>query len=122
VNPHELKKLQVQLQNAVSNESNSLKKFNEVRREYETAKQERLDLEKKIQSASIEPKISEHALLRYIERVYGIDLEAIQEKILTEQNKKAIRLIVNGKLPLGAEHSNHKAIIQNMTIVSIVEK
>lgn len=122
MNPHELKKLQVQLQNAVSNESNSLKKFNEVRREYETAKQERLDLEKKIQSASIEPKISEHALLRYIERVYGIDLEAIQEKILTEQNKKAIRLIVNGKLPLGAEHSNHKAIIQNMTIVSIVEK
>lgn len=38
-----------------------------------------------------EPKISEHALLRYIERVHGVDLDLLRESILTPPIVAAIQ-------------------------------
>ena len=39
-----------------------------------------------------EPKVSEHALLRYIERVHGIDMKELENIILTEKVKNAMFL------------------------------
>jgi hypothetical protein len=35
--------------------------------------------------APITPRVSEHALLRYLERVYGLDVEALRREILTPE-------------------------------------
>ncbi len=40
---------------------------------------------------AIEPTVSDHALLRYMERLYGIDIEACKKAILTDNVEKAIR-------------------------------
>lgn len=45
--------------------------------------------------------ISEHALVRYMERVLGLDMEAIRETILTPEQKLMIRELRTLKLPLG---------------------
>ena len=41
------------------------------------------ELAKRLKPAS-EPKVSDHALLRYIERIMEIDIEAIRASILTD--------------------------------------
>ena len=40
----------------------------------------------------VEPKVSEHAMLRYISRVHGIDLKELESHILTEGLKNAMKL------------------------------
>lgn len=60
--------------------------------------------------------VSEHAILRYIERVKGIDLKVIEEEIITEELKNnVIALGGNGKYPL----NGCRAIMKNFTIVTI---
>ncbi len=39
-----------------------------------------------------EAKISDHALLRYIERILELDVETIRENILTENNRRALEM------------------------------
>ncbi len=119
MNPHDLKQLQVQVTKAKAAEQSALDALNNQKNIYETQKNYRVQLEKKIKDATVEPRISEHALLRYIERVYGFDLQKIESEILSDANKAAIRCVINGKVPIC---NGFKAIVQNMTIVSIVEK
>jgi hypothetical protein len=45
---------------------------------------------------SPEPRVSDHALLRYVERVMGIDVEAIRSDILTDGVKAALRTGATG--------------------------
>ncbi len=37
-------------------------------------------------------RITDHAVLRYLERVRGMDIEAIRAEILTDERRKAIEL------------------------------
>lgn len=37
-----------------------------------------------------DPRVSDHALLRYMERVMGLDLDAVRDRILTPENRAAI--------------------------------
>lgn len=64
------------------------------------------------------PIVSEHALLRYIERIHGIDIEEVRKRILTSATIQAARIVKSGKFPL---EGGGQAIIKNNTIVSIVE-
>ena len=43
--------------------------------------------------------VSEHAMLRYIERVLGIDLDELQKKILDENDIKTVRALGNCTYP-----------------------
>ena len=64
------------------------------------------------------PIVSEHALLRYIERAMGIDLEAVRAEILTPRNTNAIKTLQTCKLPLG---NQLKAVVKEGVVVSIVD-
>lgn len=64
--------------------------------------------------------VSEHAILRYIERVQGQKLEEIQSEILTDTLKKLAQTLGNGKIPLD-KHPDFSAIIKDGVIVTIVE-
>ena len=60
--------------------------------------------------------VSEHAILRYLERVKGFNLKEIEEEIITEELKSNVAILGgNGKYPL----NNCKAVMKNFTIVTI---
>ena len=43
-----------------------------------------------------EPRVSDHALFRYMERVYEIDVEAIRKEILTDNCRDALKAGATG--------------------------
>jgi len=43
-----------------------------------------------------EPRVSDHALLRYLERVYGFDIEELRGQILSDGAKQALRAGATG--------------------------
>jgi hypothetical protein len=62
--------------------------------------------------------ISEHAILRYVERVIGIDLEEIKEKIIPKNSRDTIKKIGDGKYPI----DSHTIVIKNGVVVSVVKQ
>ncbi|QDH83723.1 hypothetical protein [Achromobacter phage Motura] len=61
--------------------------------------------------------VSEHAVLRYLERMYKFDLNEIKSQILTPQLIKTADTLGNGKFPTGA---GFKAVVRDRVIVSII--
>lgn len=59
--------------------------------------------------------ITDHALVRYFERVIGIDMEELRKMILTENVKKAIRLNASGVVVNGFRY-----VIKGGRIVTIL--
>lgn len=60
-------------------------------------------------------QITDHAMIRYIERVLGVNVKAIKEKILTQTVLDAIKLGATSVTSNGA-----KLTIKNNTIITIV--
>lgn len=63
-----------------------------------------------------EISVTEHALLRYFERVLGFDLEEIKEKILSEELEEHIDTLVSGKFPIG---DGKYAVVKNRVVITI---
>ena len=65
--------------------------------------------------------VSEHAMLRYIERVVGINLKEIEKRILTDEVKEQYKIVGNGRFPINDEF---RALIRDNVVVTItgVEK
>jgi hypothetical protein len=65
--------------------------------------------------------VSEHAMLRYIERVLGINLKEIEKRILTDEVKEQYKIVGNGRFPINDEF---RALIRDNVVVTItgVEK
>lgn len=119
MNPHELKALQVRLTKARAEEGVKKEIMQSASRDYENAKKLVASLEVEVaKNTAKDPVVSEHALLRYIERIYGIDLKEIEDQILTPCNIKAIKTLGNGKYPL---QSGGKAVVKGGTVVSITD-
>ena len=62
-----------------------------------------------------DPAVSDHALVRYMERVKGFDLEAIRNEILTEDRKQQI--LAGAK---AIKVGNSKFKIEGNVVVTIV--
>ena len=90
--------------NSQKSESEALKKKNSILKKIEELKNQ-----------TIEPILSEHAVLRYIERVYGLDLEKIKEEMLPTATKNIIMKMGSGKYP----SFNCKLVVKDKTIVTI---
>jgi len=60
--------------------------------------------------------ISEHAMLRYIERVLGIDLTELQNKIVPPDKLDEIKLIGNGTFSI----NDHKVTVKDGVIVTVL--
>ena len=63
--------------------------------------------------------VSEHAIIRYIERVIGINIEEIVEKIATEKMKKMVECCGNGLYP--SENGEYKLKINTNVVVTIIK-
>lgn len=75
----------------------------------------RSELEKRRRPA-VEPRISDHAMLRYLERAMGIDVAALKAKLLTAEVKDAIRA---GASAIFVDGIRFK--VQDNTIVTVTE-
>lgn len=115
--PTEKKALQVKINKALDDEKTALNEYRTAKRKYDQLIQNRKVLEKQLAESNVNPSVSEHALLRYLQRVHGIDIDEISKQILTEPNKKAISVMKSGKLPLG---NGVRAVIKDQTVVSIL--
>lgn len=62
--------------------------------------------------------LSEHAILRYLERSLKIDLKDIEAEIITDNLRTQHRMLGNGKYPIG---NGCKAVIRDNVIVTITE-
>lgn len=62
------------------------------------------------------PTVSEHAIIRYMERVMGIDVEELRGNILTDKLKSQIEQLGDGKYPI----NGGKVVVKGNTIVSIL--
>lgn len=71
---------------------------------------------KEIDEMTREPIVTEHALLRYCERVLNIDMEAIKATILSETTLKQSQTLGNGKYPVV---DGHRAVIKDSCVVTI---
>lgn len=63
-----------------------------------------------------EPRLSDHAMLRYLERVMHVDVKAIQARIMTDKVKAAILAGASSVIVAGAKFK-----IANNTVVTIID-
>lgn len=74
-------------------------------------------LRAKFKSLTTEKKIvvSEHAILRYIERIMGVDLEEVRIKILPEDKKEMIKTLGNAKYPI----NGHSIVVKDNIVITV---
>lgn len=73
----------------------------------------RTELEKRMRPSPV-PRVSDHALLRFIERVLGFDVEAVRDRILTDTVKSAILAVASAVNVDGA-----RLTVKDNTIVTV---
>lgn len=69
-----------------------------LKQEFEKLRLTLLETNDQLQKMTAEPRLSEHALLRYIERFMGIDIAMIADSIMTEELKQQIQICGDGHL------------------------
>lgn len=64
--------------------------------------------------------VSDHALLRYMERIVGIDMDMIKNAILTDNVKRMHLALGDGKYPVAVENNDHcMVVIRNGVVVTL---
>jgi len=96
-----------------------IENINKELKELSIVKLEKVNKVKSIQKEIIEITaditISEHAVLRFLERVRGEDLESIKQQILSEDLKKQIQVLGDGTYPV----KDFKVLVRNNIIVTV---
>lgn len=64
-----------------------------------------------------DPIVTEHALLRYLERSSGLDVDAVKKKILPPDVVGQIQALGNGKYPIG---DGLRVVVKDGSVVSVV--
>lgn len=73
---------------------------------------------KRIQRSMTAPvQISDHALVRWLERVHGIDVVALKEEIVNDKDEEHI-----GMGAKKIKKHDHTLVIENNTVVTILGK
>lgn len=72
----------------------------------------------KTEEAAIEPIVSEHAMLRYIERVKGFDLSVLTAEILTDERRALIVEMRTCDFVVG----DYKIVVKRGVVVSVTDK
>jgi hypothetical protein len=114
----ELKGCQSQLAKATADAKVAQAAQVSAQREYAQAINKVKALEAKItelQSASVEPIVSEHAILRWLERVNGLNLDNIRTVILGDGTAEKIKFMKSGRIP----KDGSTLIIKNNTVVTV---
>lgn len=116
---HLLKGLESQLHKAESEVALCKVELLSKQKEYDTLRKNLNIIKEKISklTSNTEIIISEHALLRYVERVLNIDIEEISNSILTDQFKTLVYTLGDGKIPL---NNDFTAIVKDNVVTTII--
>jgi hypothetical protein len=63
--------------------------------------------------------VSEHSILRYLERVRGVDLDQVKKEIMPEATIQRIRAMGNGEYPVGGSHTLR---VRDNTVITVLTK
>ena len=121
---HALKALKTQLRDAELEADASKQELEMSQQRVATAKAKVTKLHEKIKALVESEKdivVTEHALLRYIERAYGIDLGEIKKEMLQPETVKFINEFKTGKIPAGAD-SEIRLIVKDRVVITVEPK
>lgn len=114
-----LESLQARLATAKDDCSQAWSDLQVVKASRVMAQQKVVDIGKRIESLTVrEVVVSEHAMLRYCERVYGFNLDEIKAAILTPSVAASIKTFGDGKFPSG---TGFTVVVKNRVVVSLME-
>ena len=71
----------------------------------------------KCEMANKDITISDHAIVRYLERVYKIDMEQIKKEILPDNVQETIKGLGNGTYPIG---NDLKIKVKNNNVLTVL--
>ena len=113
-----LKEVQTLLTKAKS-ELNMLKKDrDDCQRLVAKKEKEVVELTTTLEKAKARPVVSEHAIVRYFERILEFDIEQIKNQIMDDDLAIKITQLGNGQFPLsGVSHGT--AIVKDNVVVTI---
>lgn len=107
------KELDIKLRSAKHEEREASKiaedltrRLNSVERQIENLEAEKYDV-----------AVTDHAIVQYINRVLGMDLDEIKQQIVTDQVRGQIKQLRSGEFPVG---KTHKVRVKNMSVVTVV--
>lgn len=78
------------------------------------------DINRKIKEATEEDKdliVSEHAMLRYVERVIGINRDEMVEKVLPKELMSSAKSLKNGTMAI---NNSHRIRVRDGVVVTVV--
>lgn len=61
--------------------------------------------------------ISEHAIIRYLERVLDFDINKLESELIPDKVKKQIAILGNGTYSIG---NSHKIVVKDNTIITVI--
>ncbi len=114
----ELKKIETKLR-LLREERETIRQQSVIKQQELSAKDKEIkDTQKLLESKSSDKKLklTEHAVLRYLERVKNLDLEEIENEILTEDFKKQVDTFGGTLTYNGPEFS---AVLKDFKIITI---
>ena len=115
---HKLKALQSEVHKLESEINLAENGVRDLQKGLAALRKRRDSIEKEISRLKAKaPVVSEHALLRYIERSMGVNLEEIKNLILSRDVTAMISSLGNGTYPIPG---GLKAVVRENTIISIV--
>jgi hypothetical protein len=117
VNAHELKQLESRRTKLIAETKSYHADFVAVRKLYDDSNAALKEVEEKIAAARQHPMISEHAILRYAERVLGLVTDKIRHQLLTPETKAMINAVGSGKIPTG---NGVKLVVKDKTVVTVL--
>jgi chromosome segregation ATPase len=114
--PPTLKQLQTQLRQLKEDCEQLVNESKTLNTKIKTKRDEIATVEARIVMANLKITVSEHAVLRYLERVQGIDISSIKETILNDQIKEQIQTLGNGVYP----NNGFRVRVKNNVIVTVI--
>jgi hypothetical protein len=116
-NSNELKTLQRQKEESRRSMAESSQKIKEAKEELARHERAAKETERKIEALKQrEPIISEHALLRYFERVENRDLDTIRAWLLPPDVKERLDSFPSGTFQIG---HGYKVVIKDRVVVTV---
>lgn len=115
---HDLKGLKTRLTMAQADLDAAQEQVKDAQRKEAAARRLRDSLKDQItniETANKEPVVTEHALLRYLERVYGIDLEETKRTMLDDGVADLIKQFKSGKIP----SNGCRLIVKDCVVVTV---
>ena len=120
MNSHQLKELQTRLTKAKAYLESVKAEKEIIEQRFTTAKQDVKTIERQLSDAIISQKditVTEHAQLRYCERVLGINLEEIKEKILPPSIREQVKTVGDGIFPI---QNSHRVRVRNGVVITVL--